>query len=114
MVKDIYRASDEVFISFEALERAKSFIEMYNGTNTVVAFNWVESSQVQYPGENIWKELGFGIDIGTHKRADIPSDRLWQKQNMQFAVIIPQDVLEQYEKREIDITDREGYLFELK
>ena len=87
---------------------------MYTGANTIVAFNWVESSQVQYPGESSWKELGSGIDIGTHKRADVPSDRLWQKQDMQFAVIIPEHILQQHNKREIDVTDREGYLFELK
>lgn len=110
----VYRLPTEVDISSAALERAADFSKAYTTCDTIVVFSWTDSSSVQYKSQKKWKDLGSGVDIGTNNRVSIPKEKIWSSGKMNFAVMLPDDVLNKSLTRQIDVTDREGYLFDLR
>ncbi|ODA67599.1 hypothetical protein A7A08_01633 [Methyloligella halotolerans] len=102
---EYYRLPGEVSLSEAALEYAREFAEALSATgprsNWLVSIDWGTTRSTQYPDGTV-EDHGPGLNLGGDRRERYPAAALHDGSGFQFAIAIPNEVLDASEKRLID------------
>jgi hypothetical protein len=67
-------------------------------------FNWAFSRRVRNRGDvNSWRELGAGPGMSVYERSEVPHSVIATSNALSFAIKIPESIMKDYPRRQIDI-----------
>lgn len=104
---DLFVAPESVSLSPAARDLALAYALKVQETKlkspTLVVFDWADSRRIREKGTNNWQDLGPGLDLVTYERSQVPASYIIRKDDLEFAVKIPAEVLPRKAKVLIDV-----------